>query len=253
MQKTGLLTKCYRIFCIIIHTVTGLIIAAIIFPLLQNNAKHNIKAKLIKWWCGGLLRAFNIQVRIYGELPSKNIKSVLFVANHVSWADVHALNSKILLRFIAKSDIKSWPIFGYLVSKANTLFIDRSKRQEAGKIVSVTSASLMAGDNLCFFPEGTTTDGTHILPFKSSVLQAAIDAKTTVWPVAIRYVNLDGGINTQMAYAGEITLMESMQAILNVKNPIVELHFLAPIESNSQNRRDLMHSAFNAIKTKLGL
>ena len=253
MQKTDLLTKYYRIFRIIIHTFTGLIIAAIIFPLLQNNAKHNIKPKLIKWWCGGLLHAFNIQVKVFGDLPAKNIKSVLFVANHVSWADVHALNSKILLRFIAKSDIKSWPIFGYLVSKANTLFIDRSKRQEAGKIVSVTSASLVAGDNLCFFPEGTTTDGTHILPFKSSVLQAAIDAKTVVWPVAIRYVNLDGSINTQMAYAGETTLMESMQAILNVKNPIVELHFLTPIGTNGQNRRDLTQSSLNAIKTKLGL
>lgn len=252
MQKTDLPSKYYRILCIVIHTFTGLIIAAIVFPLLQNNTKHNIKPKLIKWWCGGLLRAFNIETKVFGDLPAKNIKSVLFVANHVSWADVHALNSKILLRFIAKSDIKSWPIFGYLVSKANTLFIDRSKRQEAGKIVSVTSASLIAGDNLCFFPEGTTTDGTHILPFKSSILQAAIDAKTIVWPVAIRYANLDGSINTQMAYAGETTLVESMQAILNVKNPTVELHFLTPIEANNQNRRDLTQTSLNAIKTKLG-
>jgi 1-acyl-sn-glycerol-3-phosphate acyltransferase len=231
------------------HTITGLIIAAVIFPFLRNSTKLG----LTKWWCGGLLRAFSIQVNTFGDLPAGNVKGVLFVANHVSWADIHALNSKIPLRFIAKSDIKDWPVFGYLVTKANTLFIDRSKRQEAGKIVAMTAESLIQGDNLCFFPEGTTTDGTHILPFKSSVLQAAIDAKTIIWPVAIRYVNVDGSINTNMAYAGETTLVESMKAVLSVKKPIVELHFLAPIMPNGQNRRDLTALAFTSIKAKLSL
>ena len=249
MHKSSLLTRYYRICRIIIHTITGLIIAAIIFPLLQNNTK----LKLTSWWCGGLLRAFGIKVKTFGSLPAKDSKGILFVANHVSWADIHALNSHIRLRFIAKSDIKNWPVFGYLVTKANTLFIDRSKRQEAGKIVATTRASLVSGDNLCFFPEGTTTDGTHILPFKSSVLQAAIDANTSLWPVAIRYTNKDGSINTQMAYAGETSLVESMKAVLNVKNPIVELHFLAAIFTEGKNRRELTLQAYNEIKATLSL
>lgn len=249
MQQASLLTRIYRICRIVIHTITGLIIAAIIFPLLKNNTK----LKLTTWWCGGLLRAFGIKVKIFGSLPSAHTKGILFVANHVSWADIHALNSHIRLRFIAKSDIKNWPVFGYLVTKANTLFIDRSKRQEAGKIVATTAKSLISGDNLCFFPEGTTTDGTHILPFKSSVLQAAIVANSTVWPVAIRYVNLDGSVNTLMAYAGEASLAESMKAVLNVKNPLVELHFLAPIASENKNRRELSQQAYIEIKTKLNL
>lgn len=249
MYQANLLIRYFRICRIIIHTITGLMIAAIIFPLLQNNSKLS----LTTWWCGGLLRAFGIKVKTFGNLPTDHIKGILFVANHVSWADIHALNSCIRLRFIAKSDIKNWPVFGYLVTKANTLFIDRSKRQEAGKIVATTCASLMSGDNLCFFPEGTTTDGAHILPFKSSVLQAAIDANSLIWPVAIRYVNNDGTINQYMAYTGETSLVESMQAVLNVKKPVVELHFLTPIVTENKNRRELTLQAYNQIKATLNL
>ncbi len=175
----------------------------------------------------------------------------MFVANHISWADIHALNSLISLRFVAKSDIKDWPIFGYLVTKANTLFIDRSKRQAAGRIVETVSASLKAGDNLCYFPEGTTSDGTQLLPFKSSVLQAAIIANTQIWPVAIKYVNTDGSLNTEMAYAGETSMIESMQLIIRQKNALVELHFLSPIQAAGRDRRALTDAAFQAIKTKL--
>lgn len=198
-----------------------------------------------------MLRAFNIKVVTYGEPPSPDIQGVMFVANHISWSDIHALNSLIPLRFIAKSDIKSWPVFGYLVTKANTLFIDRNKRQDAGRIVEITAESLMAGDNLCFFPEGTTTEGALVLPFKGSVLQAAISANSHVWPVAIRYVNETGGINTEIAYAGETTLIESMQKVLKQKNPVIELHFLEPINSVGQNRRDLTQRAYDAIVTRL--
>lgn len=218
------------------------------------NKPH--KLTIIKWWCGGLLRAFHIKVSTFGILPPANTEGVMFVANHVSWSDIHALNSLIPLRFIAKSDIKSWPIFGYLVTKANTLFIDRNKRQEAGRIVQITAASLITGDNLCFFPEGTTsdgsgTDGRYVLPFKSSVLQAAIDANTRIWPVALQYVNADGSINTKMAYAGDTSLIDSMSQIINQKNALVELHFLAPIQAADYDRRSLTDAAYQAISAKL--
>jgi 1-acyl-sn-glycerol-3-phosphate acyltransferase len=201
LPKSNQFTRIYRISRILIHTITGLTLAAFVLPFIHKRTKLS----LIKWWCSGLLRAFNIKVVTFGDLPAPNVKGVMFVANHISWSDIHALNSLIPLRFIAKSDIKKWPVFGYLVQKADTLFIDRNKRQEAGRIVDITAESLIAGDNLCFFPEGTTTDGTgsegaRVLPFKGSVLQAAIDANTQVWPVAIKYVNADGSINTAMAY-----------------------------------------------------
>ena len=83
-------------------------LAAVILPFVQKTTNTS----LIKWWCAGLLRAFNIQVKPVGYLPPNTVQGVLFVANHVSWSDIHALNSLIALRFIAKNDIKKWLIFG---------------------------------------------------------------------------------------------------------------------------------------------
>ena len=247
MHQASLIAQIFRITRVFFHTIIGLIIASVFLAFLAKNSK----LALIKWWCGGLLRAFHIKVVTFGDLPPNTTSGVMFVANHISWSDIHALNSKITLRFIAKAEIKSWPIFGYLASKANPLFIDRSKKQVAAKIVNVTAASLVAGDNLCFFPEGTTTDGKQVLPFKSSVLQAAIAANSTIWPVAIRYVNSDGSINTNMAYAGETGLIESMLEVIKQKNALVELHFLSPIDTTGKDRRQLTQAAYDAIVAKL--
>lgn len=247
MYQASLIAQIFRITRVFFHTIIGLIIASVFLPFLAKNTK----LALIKWWCGGLLRAFHIKVTTFGDLPPNTTSGVMFVANHISWSDIHALNSKIALRFIAKSEIRSWPVFGYLVAKANTLFIDRSKKQEAAKIVNITAASLMTGDNLCFFPEGTTTDGKQVLPFKSSVLEAAIAANSPIWPVAIRYVNADGSMNTNTAYAGEISLIDSMYQVIKQKNVVVELHFLSPIDSAGKDRRHLTQAAYDAIVAKL--
>ena len=177
----------------------------------------------------------------------------MFVANHISWADIHAINSVIPLRFIAKSEMSHWPIFGYLVRKSGTLFIDRTRRKDAARIVPISAQCLQNGENVGFFPEGTTTEGASILPFKSSILQATIDAKAQIWPIAIRYPLPNGGANTQMAYAGNTTMGESMLNVLKQKNPVVELHFLAPIATLNRDRREVTQTAFIAIAKQLNL
>lgn len=231
-------------------------IAATVLPL----ASKPLKLRIIKWWCSRLLAAFNIRVVSHGHIPMghESLNTTMFVANHISWTDIHALNSIVALRFVAKSEIKSWPVFGYLTSKANALFIERGKRQDAARIVNTAALSLEAGDNLCFFPEGTTTDGTEIKRFKSSLIQAAIQANATIRPVAIRYPTPNGTANLGVAYAGETTMRESMVQILAQKNPVVELHFLAPIfvaelADHDKDRRELTQHIESLIRIKLDL
>lgn len=236
------------------HTLLGLTIATIILPL----STVSYRARLIQWWCKNLLAAFNLQVSSHGYIPAKNIPltTTMFVANHISWSDIHAINSIITLRFIAKSEIRNWPVFGYLVSRANTLFIDRSKKRDAKRTIDVAVQSLQAGDNLCLFPEGTTSDGTVLYPFKSSLIQAAIAANASIWPVAIRYPHPAGGVNIDVAYAGETTLIQSMQKILAQKQPVVELHFLKPIAAENvatQDRRELTLYIETLIRQHLAL
>lgn len=182
--------------------------------------------------------------------------NTMFVGNHISWADIHALNSTVPLRFIAKSDIRDWPVFGYLAEKNNTLFIDRSNKRDAKRTIESAVAGLSEGDNLCFFPEGTTTDGTKIQPFKTSLIQAAIEAKSTIWPIAIFYPDEQGAANTKAAYADDTTLQESMQNILGQQQPVIELHFLKPIspeEVAQYDRRNLTMHIEQLIRKQLAI
>ena len=254
--STNTLTRYYRVIRIVVHTLVGVTTAASVFPL---SSKH-FKLRLIKWWCRYLLDIFNVRVVINGHVPPsyQTASNIMFIANHVSWVDIHALNSIIPTRFIAKSDIRNWPVFGYLARKSNVLFISREKRQDAARIVHTTNRSLRDGDTLCLFPEGTTTDGTEVKPFKGSLIQAAIHANAVIWPIAIRYPRKDGTVNIEVAYAGETTLLESIQQVLLQKQAVVELHFLAPINiaeltNIDKDRRKLTQHIEHLIKEKLNL
>jgi len=232
------------------HILIGVIFSALLLPCCAPRFRNRI----IQWWSKSLIGIFNIQVHAQGHIPSFNSfpSGSLFVANHISWVDIHALMSLIPLRFIAKSDIRSWPVFGYLAAKANVLFIERGKRSEAGRIVDTAYESLMAHEHLCYFPEGTTTDGTHMLPFKGSLMQAAINAKTSIQPVAIFYPLKDKKANIQMAYAGETSMLESMYNILWQANPVIELNFFAPIHLAALNQKFLERRQLNqAIYTQI--
>lgn len=209
--------------------------------------------KLIKWWSGKLLKYFGVQVVIYGNRPDSNVSNAMFLINHVSWLDIYALNSITPLQFIAKSDINSWPVVGYLVRKSGTIFINRNNRKDTSRIVDTTTDILSTGGNVGFFPEGTTTDGTKIERFKSSIVQAAINAKSTIYPVAIRYPLPNGGINTAIAYAGETSMGEAMMNALKQKQTIAELHFLTPIYLPTANRQKLTEVAFEKIAKTLKL
>jgi 1-acyl-sn-glycerol-3-phosphate acyltransferase len=249
LQQTTFLTRTYRITRIVIHTVVGIGITALVLPF----TKKSWRLTLTRWWCKSLLNCFNIKVIAHGTLPDADTFNTMFVANHISWVDIHSINSIIPLRFIAKIEVESWPVFGYLVSKSGTLFINRNIRKDAARIIEMTTTSLADGDNVCFFPEGTTTDGTHILPFKSSIVQAAINTKAKICPVAIFYPLPDKKPNIEMAYAGETTMAESMLQVLNLKEPIVELQFLAPIDCEGLTRQAATKLAFETINAKLGL
>lgn len=184
------------------------------------------------------MRILNINVMVHGDLAGlyTTASGALLVANHISWIDVFALMSRTHIMFVAKSEIKDWPLLGYLAKQANVLFIDRGKRQEAKRMTQTLLRHLNAGEKLCYFPEGTTTDGTRLLPFKGSLLQAAINAEALVQPVAIYYPLDNRAANTLMAYADETTMLESMVNILRQRAPTVELTFFAPIDIGNTNQ-----------------
>jgi 1-acyl-sn-glycerol-3-phosphate acyltransferase len=231
----------------VLHILYGIFIAGIILPRLSPERRDRV----ISRWSSALLKLLNIRVIVLGDIPPRHLTNTMFVANHISWIDIHALNSIHTTRFVAKSEIRQWPVFGWFAIKVNTLFVDREKRHEAGKVVNAAREALHAGDCLCFFPEGTTTDGTVIKPFKGSLLQAAIDAKSRVWPFAIHYPDTENRPNTDMAYWGEMNLIESMRLIIKQRSPVVVLDFASPMNASGYERRQLSMTIRQAIVGRL--
>jgi len=242
-------TRAFRIIRMVIHTIYGILIATLLLP--RANARQ--RDAIISGWSTNLLAVMNIRVITRGTLPGADVTGTMFVANHISWVDIHALNTVRAVRFIAKSEVRDWPIFGWFAQKSNTLFIDRTKKQDAGRIVEAVTASLNAGDCLCYFPEGTTTDGTELKPFKGSIMQAAINTDAMIWPFTVRYPNADGSANTEMGYYGEITMLQSIWLILSQRSPVVELEFLSPVSPRGHDRRGLTILVRQKIAEKLNL
>lgn len=246
---TPSLLRYFRVLRVIWHTLYGIVLASLALPFATPRQRDLI----IRHWTRGLLACFNIRVKVHGEPPNWETHSTLFVANHVSWVDIHALNSLRPIRFIAKSEIRSWPVFGWFAAKANTLFIERGKRQEAAKLVDTVVQSLRNGDCMCYFPEGTTTEGTELKPFKGSLIQSVIDANTPLWPFTIQYPDATGKPNIAMAFAGETTLLESIWTITGQRAPEVHLTFLTKLDVVGKDRRQLTEEARAQIAESLQL
>ncbi|KQT42162.1 MULTISPECIES: 1-acyl-sn-glycerol-3-phosphate acyltransferase [unclassified Methylophilus] len=246
-REAPFLIRGWRIARISLHVLIGLTLATLMLPV----ANRSVRMAIIQWWCRRLLRCFNITLTTSGTVPGKDTHGVLFVANHISWVDIHSINSLLPVRFVAKLEVRNWPVFGYLVRKSGTIFINRTRQRDAARVVQLASNALKLRDNLCVFPEGTTTEGDQVLPFKSSLIQAAIDANTIVIPVAICYAQPDGSINHAAAYAGETTMIESMLAFIHMRAPTVHLHFCQPIIARELSRQALAELAHAEITSVL--
>ena len=184
-------------------------------------------------------------------MPTADARGVLFVANHISWLDIWVLKAQLPMRFVSKSEIRDWPIIGWLAEHAGTLFVTRHKRQQTGQTMSSVEEALRENDNLCFFPEGTTTDGTELKPFKSSLFQAAVNAKARVWPLMIFYPHPHGGANTEAAYSGDTTMLQSLLMVLSQQEIVVELEFAEPLNTEEwSERRQLAQRARQAIASR---
>ena len=238
-----------RLLRLALHLAEGVFTTALILPRLSAG-KRNAR---IKRWSGKALAILNIRVIPHGQIPDATTHNTLFVANHISWIDIWAIKQVHPVNFVAKSEVRDWPIIGWLAEKTGTLFIERTRRHDTGRTANNMEQWLQEGKCLCLFPEGTTTNGTELKPFKTGLLQAAINAEAILQPVAIRYPNQDGTPNLAVAYDGDITMPQSMRSVLMQKEIVVELHFAPSFPAHGQERRHLSHLARHAISSLLHL
>lgn len=174
-----------RLLGLVGHLLRGLWILRTRFQR-QDAAVQRL---LVQQWSAQALRIMGVRLQVLGQEPPG---AMLLVANHMSWLDIIVMNAACPSRFVSKADVKHWPMVGTLVEASGTLFIERENRRDALRVVHHMAECLRQGDRLAVFPEGTTGDGSQLLPFHANLLQAALVTDSPVCPVGLRYARVDG-------------------------------------------------------------
>lgn len=229
----------WRLTRVLLHLVVGLWTCAVVFPFADATGRR----WRIRQWSVELLAICRVEVALRNPGNSVAAVRALIVANHVSWLDIFVINSIQTCSFVGKSDIRDWPLLGWLCEKGGTIFIARGKQRDVRRIFQGLVASIEAGERVAFFPEGTTAAQGALLPFHANLFEAALDAKVPVQPYALRYLDAQGALHPAADFIGDMTFAQSMIAILQGEPMKAELIQLAPIETAGAHRRQLAATA----------
>jgi len=234
-----------RLVRVMVHLAAGLATCALVFPL----ASHGLRERLTRRWSRKLLGICRVTVEQGVGAPV--LEHALVVANHVSWLDIFVINALYPCRFVAKAEIRSWPVLGWLAAGAGTVFIARGNRRELRHIFKGLVTVLEQGQRVGLFPEGTTSRQGEVLPFHANLFEAAIDAKVAVQPYALAYLDAEGRYHASVDYVGDTTFVDSMFTILEGPPVRARLRALAPIDATGAHRRELAEQAHTAVAQAL--
>lgn len=206
---------------------------------------------LVREWSRRMLGILGVELVVQGAPPTHG--PLLMVANHISWLDILVLNAAHPSRFVSKSDVKSWPLLGSLITGAGTLYIERESRRDAMRVVHHMAERLRAGDILTVFPEGTTGDGHALLPFHANLLQAAITANVPVLPVALGFVDrVRGGRHDAPVFVGDTTLVASIWTTLCADGVQAQVRYGEAQHPRGRDRRTWSHDLRAAVQQLQG-
>ncbi len=247
-----LIKKLFRMTAVIVHVLWG---AVQVFYYI--DAKKGIaekEKKLIKHWFKFFLQKLRIEKRVHGEFSSINH---LMVSNHVSWMDIIVLNSIYETHFIAKSEIRKWPIVGWLSANTGTLFVKRSSMTDARRLNETIAQLLSTGQCITLFPEGGTSNGKQIAKFYPGLFQSALnaqlivpDAEIVIQPVVISYQH-NNQYSQDIPYIDDISLWSNFWMILGLEKITVDVYFTPKIPVANRTRKQLSQQAQQQIQDVL--
>lgn len=214
-----------------------------------RNAPHNSR------WARLGQRCLGITVRRVGELPPPGS---LVVSNHYGYADVVTIGGLFPVVFAARHDMRRWPLFGALAASGGTIFINRQLKRAGARGVAQVAAALGVRATVLAFPEGTSTDGKDLLPFRSGIFQAAVDAHAPVVPAAVRYEALDGepvgaeNLDVVAWFRGEGFIGHVLR-LASHRSVLAEVRFGEPLRPPHVNRRALAAAAEARVRELRGM
>lgn len=219
------------------HVLLGMWMIYVRFPQLSPEQRE----MRVQVWSLQFLALWDIHLQVRGQ-PVRN-GPALMVANHISWLDISVIHAARHCRFVSKSDIRSWPLVGTLASGAGTLYIERTSRKDALRMVKDMADAMKNGDVVAVFPEGTTSDGRDLLPFHANLIQSAILAEAPVQPMSLQFIDAQSG-ETSFApcYIGDDTLLGSIWRTLTASRITAVVHFGELQYAEGRDRRAWAHA-----------
>lgn len=179
-------------------------------------------------------------------------RDVLFIANHLSWLDILVLAGRTKTAFVAKADMESWPVLGWMADQNNTVYVKRDNRASSHEQASSLKAALLTGQPVTLFPEGTTAAGSELLPFRSSLIAAVVPAPEgiSIQPVALDY----GAVADEIAWTTDESVGKNALRLMSRKGRLdIKLHFLKPLDhADFANRKAIAAHSRAEIAEALG-
>jgi 1-acyl-sn-glycerol-3-phosphate acyltransferase len=218
------------------HVFMGMWTIYFRFPQLSPEQRE----MRVQVWALQFLALWGIHLKVLGQPVVSG--PALMVANHISWLDILVIHAARHCRFVSKSDVRDWPLVGMLATGAGTLYIERTNRKDALRMVKDMADAMRNGDVVAIFPEGTTSDGRDLLPFHANLIQAAIQANAPVQPMSIQFVDAQTGqISGGPCYIGDDTLLGSMWRTLKSPPILAVVHFGELQQAHGRDRRAWAH------------
>jgi len=223
----------FKYILIACHFLLGYLIclALIILPTNINN-------RLIQYWAKRLLSILNIKITLSGEvLKFLGNESYLVVSNHISWLDIPVIFSLKPIAFVSASNIKTWPIIGFFAKISGAIFVDRLRKSSLPEVIQAMNDHFKNNkQSICIFPEGVTSNGYQVLPFKSNLFQSAFESNKLLLPLSIKYKE-NNVLTNRTSFHGSTTLIQSFKRIAksNVIEVMIDIgHPIKPTQSRKE-------------------
>ena len=200
----------WRAFAVVFFSFFALAHNAITVPFVRRPQRVRARAVWLHRWCQFACRVLGVRVTTRGTIPS----SGLVVSNHLSYLDIVVLSSIRPCVFVAKRDVASWPLFGWLAHAAGTIFVDRERRFSSNKAVDLIRKAIAGGSVVVLFPEGTSLDGSTVLPFKPALLESTVQLRCPITPASVDYSLDDGSVADEVCYWRDMTLVPHLLNLL---------------------------------------
>ena len=237
-----------RLPLIFLHILAGLIIL-VFFPKSIINLRP-IHHHISQSWMKVLIFLFGLKIISKGSISTK---AKAFVSNHISFLDIIVLNSIVASNFIAKSEIKKWPIIGHLAGKTGTIFINRGDSDDNDNVIKLMKYYLNKDKNIIFFPEGRIGNGVKMKKFHSKLFNSVAHTKSNLQPIFIRYpVNYpsDKSSDDSVCWADKSqTLLKISLRCLSRKNTIVLMYFGGVIDTSMSDAYELAKKSANSVSS----